>query len=160
VWLSLQADVLKGERFFREWSARPDDGHSAGADGAWADGVRAELQLRQDERTALDVLEKAVRADDIVRPRYLRGFETLADALLARGDFTKSAAVLEQAARPRTRVFTALGGESFGGVFWLRLRAKLARVYRQAGRIEDADRIDAEISKLLAYADPDFKLLR
>ena len=49
--------------------------------------------------------------------------------------------------------------ESFWGVFWLRVRAKLANVYRQMGRTDDANRIDAEIAKLLAYADPDFKLL-
>jgi len=159
VWLSLQADLQKGQRFFREWSAQPDDGHSAGADSAWAAGGRAELQLRHDERAALDALEQAVRIDDIRRPRYLRGFETLADALVARGDFAKAAAVLEEAARPGTRVFTAFGGESFGGVFWLRLRAKLARVYRRIGRVADADLIDAEVSKLLAHADPDFKIL-
>jgi serine/threonine-protein kinase len=88
--------------------------------------------------------------------QYFRGSEAEADALVAHGDLQKAAAVLEDASEPRWKI--GLSGGSFPGVFWLRVRAKLARVYRQMGRLDDANRIDAELAKLLALSDRDFKV--
>ena len=87
--------------------------------------------------------------------------EALADALVRQGDLAKAAAVLEDASRLKAATVAPLSrpSETFWGVFWLRLRAKLAIVYRQMGRAADADRLDAEVAKLLAAADPDFHLL-
>jgi tetratricopeptide (TPR) repeat protein len=159
VWLSSQAQPPEEfVQFFRAWSSRPDDGHSAGANGVWANAVRAEVRSRRGDTTAVADLERAVRGDDQTRPRSLRDAESLAEALERQGDLSGSAAVLEDATRVKTRVFSALGGESFGGVFWLRLRSKLARVYRDMGRIAEADRVDSEVAKMLILADHDFKL--
>ena len=38
---------------------------------------------------------------------------------------------------------------------WLRLRSRQAEVYRQLDRGEEAEQIEAELLKLLAYADED-----
>lgn len=163
VWLSAQAPPLQDTvRFLREWSARPDDGHSPMADSAWAASVKAEFRLRHAvDRAAITDLENAVRAEDQTRARYVRGAAAVADWWATQGDLEKSAALLEEATRPKTRVFTGpTRGESFIGVFWLRARAKLARVYRQMGRANEADRVDAEVARLLSTADPDFILLR
>ena len=46
-----------------------------------------------------------------------------------------------------------------GAPFWMRDEMDLARLYRRLGRVQDAERIEAELRKLLAYADPDFPLL-
>jgi hypothetical protein len=161
MWLSMKAEPLEDfEQFFRDWSSRPDDGHSATANGVWANAVRAEVRFRRGDVRAVADLEHAVAADDQTRPRSLRDAEALAEALVQQNDLSRSAAVLEDATRVKTRVFSALGGESFGGVFWLRLRARLAHVYRRMGRATDAARIETEVSHMLAYADPDFSLLR
>jgi hypothetical protein len=160
VWLGMQTDPQDAERYFREWSMRPDDGHTPSADSPWADSVRAELRVRRGETAAVVDLENAARLSDRTRPRHLRAFEALADAFAAKGEFGKSAEVLEEATRMKARALSnSAGGETFGGVFWLRLRAKLAQVYRRMGRVDEADRVDTEVSKMLAFADSDFKLI-
>ncbi len=42
---------------------------------------------------------------------------------------------------------------------WFRIQWRLAEVYRKLGRDEDARRIEEELLKLLAYADPDHPIL-
>jgi hypothetical protein len=39
---------------------------------------------------------------------------------------------------------------------WMRARERLAAVYRQTGHMTEADAVDAELSKLLSAADPDY----
>ena len=43
---------------------------------------------------------------------------------------------------------------------WLRIEAARARLARELGRQEEAARIEAELRKLLAHADPDHVILR
>ena len=43
---------------------------------------------------------------------------------------------------------------------WLRLQAQLAQLYSEMGRAEDALKIEDELRKRLAYADPDHPILR
>lgn len=43
------------------------------------------------------------------------------------------------------------------GMYWMRTQAQL---YRQLRRERDAEAIEAELLKLLAYADPDYPLLQ
>ncbi len=42
----------------------------------------------------------------------------------------------------------------------MRTQAKLAELYRRVGRDEKAPAIEAELLKLLKYADPDYPLLQ
>jgi hypothetical protein len=45
--------------------------------------------------------------------------------------------------------------------FWkLRLSAHLAKLYRQTGRVAEAEAIEARVRRLLAMADRDFPLLQ
>ena len=59
--------------------------------------------------------------------------------------------VLEEASGWRTRDHTVQ--ES-----WLTIRIQLMRAYGELGRHADADRIEAEVRRLLARADPDYWL--
>ena len=43
--------------------------------------------------------------------------------------------------------------------FWMRDEMALAQLYRRMGRVQDAEKIENELRKLLAYADPDFPML-
>jgi hypothetical protein len=49
--------------------------------------------------------------------------------------------------------------ESPFGVFWLRIQAHLAQLYRQTGRTEEARKIEGQLRKILAYADSDHPIL-
>jgi hypothetical protein len=42
---------------------------------------------------------------------------------------------------------------------WLEGRAQLARLYRKNGQVREAEAVEAQMSKLLALADPDYPLL-
>ena len=41
----------------------------------------------------------------------------------------------------------------------MRVQMELAQLYRKVGREEEAQKIEAELLKLLAYADPDHPML-
>jgi GH15 family glucan-1,4-alpha-glucosidase len=46
-----------------------------------------------------------------------------------------------------------------GGALWMRCKLQLAGVYRKMGRTSDAAKLERELRKLLAYADPDHPIL-
>jgi hypothetical protein len=46
------------------------------------------------------------------------------------------------------------------GVFWLRIQAHLAQLYRQMGRAEDARKVEDQLRRILAYADSDHPVLQ
>jgi hypothetical protein len=78
----------------------------------------------------------------------------LAAARAAVGDGAHASALLEDATKdwteyPEEWAYTYLG-----------LRDRLARLYRDAGRLSDADRTDAELRVLLAVADEDHPIRR
>ena len=41
----------------------------------------------------------------------------------------------------------------------MRTEAQLADVYREMGRVSEAEKVEEELSKLLTYADPDHPIL-
>ena len=45
-------------------------------------------------------------------------------------------------------------------VRWLRIRAALAKLYRETGRDKDAREVEEDLRKHLAYADADHPILR
>jgi tetratricopeptide (TPR) repeat protein len=157
VWLMFQTgDLPHVEPYLlREWVRIPGNTNYLMDEQV----INAELQLTKgkDPRDVAAAIKLARRGYNTASASYFRACEAEASVLLQAGDLSRAASVLEEATEPRSKTY--LTGELFPGLFWLGDRALLARVYRQMGRIDDAGRIDAEIAKLLAYADPDFCLL-
>jgi tetratricopeptide (TPR) repeat protein len=87
----------------------------------------------------------------------LMAAEAYAEALERQGRLEKAIEVLEDATRDKVRLYQAMRSSIPN---WLRVRARLAADYRASGRPADADKVEAELLRLLALADPDFVLLK
>ena len=81
--------------------------------------------------------------------------ESLALAWLAQGEPSRAARVLDEAAAQP--LVTTIPNMAFA---WLTVELRRAQVYRQLGRVEEAEQIEAGLRKLLAHADPDHVILR
>jgi tetratricopeptide (TPR) repeat protein len=90
-------------------------------------------------------------------PVYFPGAESLAQAYEERGDLSNALQVLEEASANRARVSNEIAMS--GAVLWMQDQMDLARLYRRLGRVQDAEKIETELRKLLTYADPDFPML-
>jgi tetratricopeptide (TPR) repeat protein len=87
-----------------------------------------------------------------MRPWVLRASIALADLLHRRGDRAGAIKTLERVSQvPRWQT----GSVWVNGFSWVRMRAALAALYRDTGRIADAERVENELRPLLAAADPD-----
>jgi tetratricopeptide (TPR) repeat protein len=84
------------------------------------------------------------------------GRESLAAALEKRGETQNAIAVLEEASQGRARYLSAMG---VSPAYWTRNRYQLAWLYRKTGREAEARAIEAELLKLLAFADADHPIL-
>jgi len=82
--------------------------------------------------------------------------DSLARAWEAEGDLTKALRALEIASRERERA--ALHG-AWGPLYWLQNEARLARLYRSAGRAADAARVEDRLRRLLVEADSNHPIL-
>lgn len=80
----------------------------------------------------------------------------LAQAYLKEGRTASALEVLEDAASNRVSVY---GWLVDGVPFWMQDEIALAQLYRRLGRVQDAEKIESELRKLLACADPDYPLL-
>lgn len=80
-------------------------------------------------------------------PGPLRAARKLADTLVRQDRIHEAVAALEAVHRVPTMAGMASGYE------WLKVRDLLARIYRDAGRVTDAERVEAELLSLLAVAD-------
>ncbi len=121
--------------------------------------VRGEIALeRGDLDAAIRELEEGIRLSPewSRRPSFYLASESLAAALKEKGDLPRAIEVLERASEAR---FQAVVSNSGAGVYWLRNRFELARLYRDIGRVEDARAIEAELLKLLALADREHPIL-
>ena len=83
--------------------------------------------------------------------------ESLADALVRQGDPQKALQVLERASQQKAIAYEDSGST---GQYWLRIEWRLAQLYRKLGRLADAERMEVELSKMLAYADAEHPILR
>jgi tetratricopeptide (TPR) repeat protein len=83
--------------------------------------------------------------------------QDLATALEKSGDEVDAVKVLEAVSGMRIRNSPAFG---FYGVFWLRNQARLSAYYHRLGRDQEARKIDDQLRKLLAFADPDHPILQ
>ena len=120
-------------------------------------GELARLEGRVGE--AIPLLEQGLAELQLSNPRggtlsYLAS-DSLALAWLAQGEPSQAAQVLDEAGQALP------ARQSFGfGFSWLRLELRRAQVYRQLGRVEEAEQIEAGLRTLLAHADPDHVILR
>jgi len=90
-------------------------------------------------------------------PVTLMATEAYAEALERQGRLDKAIAVLEDATRDKVRLYQAMRSSI---PKWLRVRARLAADCRASGRPADARKVEAELRRLLALADPDFVPLK
>jgi tetratricopeptide (TPR) repeat protein len=116
--------------------------------------VRGELALAKGERKqALTLLKDGTQENwsrGWSRGVFLLGSESLAGELKAKGDLAGAIRVLEGASEPQLTHVEA---------FSLRNRFQLAKLYREAGREEEARKIESELLNLLAVADSDHPIL-
>jgi len=122
--------------------------------------LRGEIAFaRGDLESAIRELEEGTRlAQDLGRrPQFHLGSETLATALMKKGDARRAIEILERASE---RKFLAAVSNDSAVPYWMRNRLDLAKLYRHAGRIKDAQAIEADLSKLLTLADPDYPIRR
>jgi tetratricopeptide (TPR) repeat protein len=87
---------------------------------------------------------------------FLISSDGLALAFERHGEPQEALRVLEDASPARRLEFA---WESPFGMFWLRIQAHLAQLYRHTGRTEEARKIEGQLRKILAYADPDHPIL-
>lgn len=122
--------------------------------------VEGEYALAQGHSTeAISLLRQAADWNrQIGSPWYFAAAESLANALERHAESDKALRVLEQASRDRFRNFPV--DYCPYGIFWIRIQARLAQLYHQTGRPEDARKIEDQLGKLLAYADPDYPILK
>jgi tetratricopeptide (TPR) repeat protein len=116
--------------------------------------LRGELALERGRRgEALALLEnnlEQVETLDTGRSAFLLGSESLAAILRSNGDLPGAIRVLERTSSRRISISEFL---------WARNRFQLARLYREIGRVGDAERIEDELLNILATADSDHPIV-
>jgi tetratricopeptide (TPR) repeat protein len=133
-------------------------GWEASAVAGTPEAARGELAMARGRTAeAIALLRESERKTRFLgNATFLLGMETLASALARRGDLGGAIAVLERGSKQRRQV--AFHWVS-NGFLWERNQLLLARLYRKASRVAEAQRIEAELSRLLALADADHPLL-
>jgi serine/threonine-protein kinase len=128
---------------------RPDGGNTF---AGFVEGQVALAEGRVDE--AVDLIARHV-------PPAPRGThfnaEVLARALVARGEHARAIALLESFSYPRHQLVANPGPLPSD---WLLMRDALARLYRDVGRIQEANELEAELRALVAVADDDHPVKR
>jgi serine/threonine protein kinase/tetratricopeptide (TPR) repeat protein len=121
--------------------------------------VEGRIALAQGRRA--DAIASLQTLLDDLRRRRLTGWlqfflatESLAEAWVRQGDRPRAVGILEAISAERASTVSSLTGG-----LWLRTQMRLALLYRQSGREVDAEKLEAKLVKLLAYADPDFPFL-
>jgi serine/threonine protein kinase/tetratricopeptide (TPR) repeat protein len=129
-------------------------------DPAW-DAIRAEVVAARTtpSESTVTMLERVVEELQVpwFTGRYYFHVETLSSLLLARGDTAGALRILEAASGTRDRVHK---DPTHVGYLWMRVQVRLAELYRDLGRLDDAERIESDLLRLLEHADPDFAILR
>ncbi len=88
---------------------------------------------------------------------FYLGSESLVTAWQRLGNEAQALRVLENAAQVKARDLARGLTGAFGR---FRVQARLAREYRQLGRIDEAVAIEAEVLRMLKYADADHPIVR
>jgi tetratricopeptide (TPR) repeat protein len=113
-----------------------------------SDGLRGVMALQEGHTT--EAASFFQQSFDQRRGNTAATAEGLSIALERSGDFLKAAEALEKASPERVE-------DPCG---WLWNQARLAWLYRKLERTRDAQRIEDQLRKLLAVADPDHPILR
>ena len=83
----------------------------------------------------------------------------MARALEQQGEWQGALRVLEEAAQERNAIYSSTHG-GIWGFFWLEIQWQRAELLRKLEREPEAREIEAELRRLLAYADADHAILR
>ena len=120
--------------------------------------VEGEIALSLGRRTeAISLLEEAVPATRWnSSATFFTESVSLAEALERQGDLQKAVEVFERASRQKGIAYENSGST---GRYWLKLQSRLAQLYRKLGRDPEAEKVEAELSKILAYADKEHPIL-
>lgn len=117
--------------------------------------MRGELALREGRTAeAISLLQQGMRAEWAGSPLYFLGAEALAEAWLKQQEPNQAISALEHALQQK-------GGAAFGGNggSWLHAAWELAKLYPPVRRVSDAERVEAELRRLLTHADPDHPIV-
>jgi tetratricopeptide (TPR) repeat protein len=151
-WLPLPFDVFEPQ-LRRLHKSRPTTGLAFAATSLLVDGRLALADGQVDKAIAL--LQSAlVRRPERGIGRLMSISMLLADAFVAKHDIALAIDALETATQQRS--MTSYGASQ--GATWLAARAKLAELYRDAGRTADAENIEQHLQRLLMVADDDHPL--
>ena len=150
--------LLEAEELFSSWS-RPVRGEAMERRRDILGGV---LALSRGNRIeGMRMLESALSSigpwDRAAAP-YFMGSELLAKAWREQRNSGKAVQVLKTALEEKSRLL--LEQSLLTVPIWLRLQAQLAQLYSEMGRDADALKIEDELRKRLALADPDHPILR
>ncbi len=121
------------------------------------EAARGELAMARGRTAeAIDQLRKSQESTRVFgRAAFLLGMQTLASALARQGDLDGAIRVLELGSTQRHVAFHWVSN----GVLWEGNQLLLARLYRRAGRMADAQKLETELLNLLALADADHPIL-
>jgi tetratricopeptide (TPR) repeat protein len=118
--------------------------------------MAAELALAQGQADqAASSLENLLEHDwEHYGATFFLATQSLADAYRRLGRDTDAVAVLERSEGERRRSYP------WGAELWMATQLRRARLHRELGDTEAADRLESELGDLMRLADPDFWLRR
>ena len=90
---------------------------------------------------------------------FFTASQFFAEVLLQRGDAKRAIEVLEVASREKRRAYPWGRRGGMSGAAWLLVQERLAELYREQGRDDEARAIESEFRQLLQFADPDHPIL-
>jgi len=137
----------------------------------WPAGAEGILRIEQDSFIRGEVALTQGRfpeAETLLQRKFDNSYRTrqytaqwIADGLVTAlehsGNSQKALEVLEATSGTRTWISPSTNAY---GAFWLRNQARLSTYYHRLGRDSDARRVDEQLRRLLAVADPDHPILR
>ena len=125
----------------------------------WRSATLGEFQLaRGNSANGMRLLHDGVSLSKLhAHPTYFLNAESLANAYERTGNLVAAVEVLEAASADRIHAYGP--SDLLAASFWMRDELDLARLYRRLNRVKDAQTIEGELRKLLAYADPDYPML-
>lgn len=154
VWLLARAGMLSDAEAFVADAEKPATRGPSLFPGEFK-ALRGDLALaRARPREAAFLLEAGLAKFNRVGIFY-RTAESLAEARIRLGEPEKAVAVLKQSSDEKPHLYQ--GGPT--GLFWMTNRLKLAEIHHRLGQQSEAQAIEDDLARRLAYADPGFPML-
>ena len=119
--------------------------------------VLADVALAEGKPGAVAELEAELVKNHVHASAFMAA-ESLASAYEQRNDLGNAIRVLERMSPRRAAMWGPRGLD--GTAFWMWSQARLAKLYRKAGRTIDAKKVEDELQILLTYADADHPIRR